>query len=194
MVNAIDIKQLNLEELIGVVSLYPWFGAARKELGVRMASIGGWSPSQYADAALYLSSRVKMYEVMMSNSDRDCTDKDVATLIEGLLHGTEEPEVKEVNKAESIFVGVGDYFSQSQYKDVRRNEDNIFSSFASRDINYVENTGGDKLELYTETLAQIYLEQDYIEEAKQIYSKLILRYPEKSAYFASLIEKLDNQK
>ena len=43
----------------------------------------------------------------------------------------------------------------------------------------------------TETLAQIYAEQGYNEQAKQIYSKLSLRYPEKSVYFASLIEKLD---
>ena len=194
MVNAIDIKQLNLEELIGVVSLYPWFGAARKELGVRMASIGGWTQKQYADAALYISSRTKMFEVMMSTSDHDCTDKDVKTLIEDLLHGPEEKEEKASPKQESLFVGVGDYFSQSQYNNVRKSDDNIFSGFAARDVNYVENTGSDKLDIYTETLAQIYLEQDYIEEAKQIYSKLILRYPEKSAYFASLIEKLENQK
>ena len=42
----------------------------------------------------------------------------------------------------------------------------------------------------TETLAEIYAEQGYPEEARRIYSKLILFYPEKSAYFASLIEKL----
>ena len=44
----------------------------------------------------------------------------------------------------------------------------------------------------TETLAEIYAQQGYLEQAKNIYSKLILRYPEKSAYFATLIEKLNN--
>ena len=43
----------------------------------------------------------------------------------------------------------------------------------------------------TETLAQIFVEQGRYEEAKRIYSRLILEIPEKSAYFASLIEKLD---
>jgi tetratricopeptide (TPR) repeat protein len=47
--------------------------------------------------------------------------------------------------------------------------------------------------LYTETLAAIYAEQGYYEQAKRIYSKLLLVYPEKNAYFAALIEKL-NQK
>ena len=36
-----------------------------------------------------------------------------------------------------------------------------------------------------------YLDQGYKDKAKEIYSKLSLRYPEKSAYFAALIEKID---
>ena len=46
------------------------------------------------------------------------------------------------------------------------------------------------LEFVTETLAQIYASQGYFSQAKEIYEKLILAYPEKSAYFAALIEKL----
>ena len=42
----------------------------------------------------------------------------------------------------------------------------------------------------TEALAQIYAEQGYYEQARAIYSQLSLRFPEKSAYFAALIEKL----
>ena len=45
----------------------------------------------------------------------------------------------------------------------------------------------------TETLARIYLEQDYAQKAIEIYSKLSLRYPEKSIYFASLIEKTEQK-
>ena len=36
----IDIRKLNIDELVGVVSLYPWFGGARKELCRRMSSMG----------------------------------------------------------------------------------------------------------------------------------------------------------
>ena len=45
----------------------------------------------------------------------------------------------------------------------------------------------------TETMAQIYAEQGYFEQAKDIYSKLILAYPEKNAYFAALIRKLNEE-
>ena len=44
--------------------------------------------------------------------------------------------------------------------------------------------------LYTETLAQIYAQQGYYQQAIEVYSKLSLLYPEKSAYFASRIEKI----
>ena len=44
----------------------------------------------------------------------------------------------------------------------------------------------------TETLAEIYAEQGYYDRARDIYSKLLLAYPEKNTYFAALIEKLDS--
>ena len=49
----IDIRKLTLDELVGIVNLYPWFGGARKELCKRMRGMGAdWNAAQYADAAM----------------------------------------------------------------------------------------------------------------------------------------------
>lgn len=45
--------------------------------------------------------------------------------------------------------------------------------------------------LITDTLANIYIQQKHYEKAIDSYKKLILKFPEKNAYFASQIEKIN---
>ena len=188
-----DIRKLNLDELVGVVNLYPWFGGARKELCKRMRNMGdSWDMSQYADAAMYISAREKLTEVSRAGISRDWTDADIEKLLKSYI--SEEKKDRETPEKRKVYAGVGDYFSQDDYDQVRSSDDNVFSRYAAKarreKPEQSEGTSED-LGLYTETLAQIYAEQGYYEQAKLIYSKLILAYPEKSAYFASLIQKIE---
>lgn len=194
MVNPIDIHDLTLEELSGVIALYPWYGGARMEHSRRMAAIGALSESQIAETALHIGERKVLAALLRTGRSADFTDKDARRLMNALMpRGAEEPEPRR----RIIAVG-GDYFSPEQYEGVRSEADAGFPAFAA-----AERTEGGTGEppadgegFYTETLARIYLEQGYPDEAAGIYSKLSLRYPEKSVYFAALIEEInkkDNQ-
>ncbi len=181
----IDLKKLNLDELVGVINLYPWFGAARTELCARMSRMGeGWSDAQFADAAMYVASRDKLAAIWRKARKGDWQDADV------------EPELQDTSTVSErkVFVVGGDYFSQEAYDKVRRSDDNVFSRYAVKAKSERPAEGADSpisFDIYTETLAQIYAEQGYFEQAKAIYSKLILAYPEKNAYFAALIQKIE---
>lgn len=185
----IDLRKLSMEELAGVVSLYPWFGGARMELCRRMAAAGGdsWGKEQYADAAMYLPSRKKIAGILRGASRADCSDKELNDMLKKISRDLDRKTVR---------VAGGDYFSQEEYDLVRKQEDSVFSRFSADGDSRRQGSGmeaADSVFFYTETLAQIYADQGYYEQAKEIYSKLILAYPEKNAYFAALIEKLDKE-
>ena len=195
----IDIKKLTLDELAGVVNLYPWFGGARKELCERMSRMGGdgWGETQYADAAMYVGARERMADMLRASRNEDWTDADVERLLKSYIVEKEDVVAESDNASvekRKVYAGVGDYFSQDDYDQVRRADDNVFSKYAAKarqGRTSVEETPDVEFDMYTETLAGIYLEQGYSEQAKRIYSKLILAYPEKNAYFAALIQKID---
>ncbi len=191
MVDTIDIRKLTLEELTGVVELYPWYGGARMELCRRMEAMGALSENQMAQTALHIASRRLLSDMVRSGHKVDCSDKDARQLFDAYLHsgGNSGTPVRRT------YVVGGDYFSREEYDSVRTADDRIFSKFATkaRAEGYVDETGDSDADFCTETLAKIYLEQDYKDEAIDIYSKLSLRYPEKSVYFAALIEEINKK-
>jgi len=189
MVGYIDIHRLTLDELAGVVNLYPWYGAARVELCRRMGA--DWGPAEIASQALFVGDRRKLAAIVQNKENLE--DKNVQEIISSFVAPKPVDEIP--SPQHQVRVVGGDYFSQSQYDDVKVQQDNIFTRFASKATGAgpdADDATSDIAERFaTETLARIFAEQGRPDEARRIYSRLVLDIPEKSAYFASLIDKLE---
>ena len=180
MVQTQPLSKLSLEELTGVVNMVPWWGGARVELCRRMAVSGGWTREQFAREAIYLADRSKLYSIMQAAPAAPA----------------EKPQMNDIiAPSRKVHAVGGDYFSQDQYDQARSAGD---KDLARKIYSGVEDkktaTQADIADRFcTEALAEIFAEQGFTSEARRIYSRLVLEFPEKSAYFAALIEKLEQK-
>ena len=104
-------------------------------------------------------------------------------------------------KPRIVVVG-GDYFSKEDFAQLDESEKvaeiklGAPADDAERDMQKGE--GADRLDydsfdFVTETLAKIYADQGYYDKAIEVYAKLILLYPEKSTYFATLVNEIKSK-
>ncbi len=94
----------------------------------------------------------------------------------------EEEQVLEKSKSEII-----DRFIKNAPR-ITRSKTDFFNP-----VDRAKNSTVDKEDIVSETLAKIYHNQGNTDKAIKIYNKLILKYPEKSSYFAALIEKIGSE-
>lgn len=192
----VEISALSNLSLAQTLELHPWFAAARAEYVFRQ---GGETHNQDAidqaerQAALFFQYR-----------------KDLRIILKRRISGQQICPVVEKNQAEaqesktSYYSGVGDYFSREDFQAlekeglavetpcfgaVRQKSEEMGADLAPTQI---QSLGTD--DLCSETLAEVFANQQFYQRAIDIYEKLILLYPEKSAYFASLIEKVKKLK
>ena len=189
MVRASDIKTLSLAEIEQLIDLYPWFSFARKEYFERMASMGQENTAEAArKIGLFVISRAYIS----------------SSIKENIARKSRQAETRNVNKPKYVVVG-GDYFGKEDFDELERDglafERLSFSPYSgvlngiSLENKIEEEPSSNDSEdlLCTETLAGIYAEQGFIQRAIDIYSKLILLYPQKSVYFVSLIENVKSK-
>jgi hypothetical protein len=109
----------------------------------------------------------------------DADSGELLELIPDTLGEEPEPE-KQLSPADLIdrFIKVSPTIERMSPKEVQ----------PARDLS--EQSHDEPGKFITETLAKIYVTQGYYTKAINIYERLSLQFPEKSAYFASRIEKI----
>jgi len=104
----------------------------------------------------------------------------------------------------------GDYFSKKDFEQIELDTSKPLDSFIAEKPSLLRSAMSGKsikpvpeeeleddqnfedASFYTETLASIYVEQGFYKRALDVYAKLILLFPEKSAYFATLVKEIKN--
>jgi hypothetical protein len=94
------------------------------------------------------------------------------------------PKTEERTERQPLKSDLVDKFIQEQPR-IQVNKTSFFSP-----VNMAKKSVQDSDAFITETLAKIYVKQGNISKAIRAYQKLSLKFPEKSSYFAALIEEL----
>lgn len=174
----VRIKELSTTELRQLVEDYPWFTAARKEAVARQSYHGDELRRAIAQSAAFFLSRDHIFRILSGKVKE------------------EKPETVRRPESRQYYVIGGDYFGKDDFERLEREGLSVATPvFGARagetDVPpaVAEDVDADKT-MVSETLAEIYVQQELYKRAIEIYEKLILLFPEKSAYFALLIEKL----
>ena len=94
MVAKMDIHKLNVEELSGIVELYPWYSGARMELLRRRAALCAVSDAQVEQTVIYLASVRTIIRVLDSGKRNDCSDKDARMLVSSFVQPHKQEDQK----------------------------------------------------------------------------------------------------
>ena len=197
-----------LPEMEDFTERYPWCGLGHKLLFEALCAAGPEVSASYASkASVYLYNRAELYAMAHAPvrpytltsppppppekaQTREVEEIDVRGVFEII---PEEPGL-------SIGMAGGDYFGKQDMVATPTEEDSCIDRFIKINPRIVPQQNPVDMEekvsllevedddFMTETLAKIYEDQGLTQLAVEAYSKLILLYPKKSTYFASLIQ------
>ncbi|MBQ0122785.1 MAG: hypothetical protein KBS38_04110 [Bacteroidales bacterium] len=168
----VNLSTVSDSELRCLIDDYPWFAAARCEYALRTGD-------DMKREGIFLISRSEWRQMTGRKAEG-----------RNAVRTSVKPQ---------YYVAGGDYFTKDDFRELQESglafDAPVFTPGATGEVPAAEIDKDIAIdELCTETLAGIYAQQEFYQRAIEVYEKLILLYPEKSVYFASLIEKLKNSK
>lgn len=207
------IKPDSLSSMISVVERYPWYQPAIKRLLLKMAADGTYASHGellkriaihfYSRSLIYKVANGKYREKAFSISDEFPIPEELRTSrqITANESGSESEASlivrKQLPSATPDHIAGGDYFKPSELESVDNKENRwVIKRGEFNDALTIDLAASDNFtdeQFYTETLAKIYADQGLSSRAIDVYSKLILLYPKKNAYFAGLINDLKSK-
>ena len=156
-------------------------------------------------------SEVEPLEELSLNLDFDFTadtqsdiGKDIILEVEEDFRPTAQgsESIVEIQPAKPKIVVVGgDYFSKEDFAQLKEEDQapqihlGAPAEYNTQDSQMPQGNEPvyDTMDFVTETLAKIYADQGYYDKAIEVYAKLILLYPEKSTYFATLVNEIKSK-
>ena len=216
ILNPESLNEQSLSELKGVVEEYPFFQAARMLWIKNLHLLDHISlNNELKIAAAHISNREKLY-FLLNKCGLEENEGIENEEIENEEIENEEIENEEIENEgieNSILLdyerGVGSYditkLSEKEKSTDKNEKMSLINDFLKKqniekikietyNINnedFSVKSSQENDDLMTETLANIYIKQNNFSKALNIFEKLILKYPEKSIYFAARIEETE---
>lgn len=154
-----------------------------------------------------LVDKIEVSEIIQESDILDQQILNAAIL--GSTYQIPEPEIVEEKKAKNNKVSFVDWFDRIEKGDLndeefqfRRKAEKIIDQFLAKQPkikikkefysadNFVKKASEENDDIVSETLIKIYIQQGHIQKAIEGYQKLALKFPEKSSYFQSEMQKL----
>ena len=200
------------DDLAALVQAYPWYAPARAALCMAVLQEAGPEAAQtvFRQAVPYLPDAAYLAAKMQSCTKEDCTDANLSAILKqkaenapriivaggDFFSRADYESVRRAEDAQIRKIAIVDYSAPLNKKEENgeisgHTEDSEPANAPKPKEFWGDGSTADTIpDNVTETLAKIFINQGYPERAIDIYTKLSLHYPEKSAYFASLIENL----